>query len=98
MTYEGIKNGFLPYLVNKTKDQISAWDTYDDIDEADFNSQMGDVEIVKLGRTPNGDGSYTYYEKEPEKVTYDSFNGSSVSTNNILRVLNSLLEYHASKF
>lgn len=98
MTYEGIKKGFLPYLVGKTKEEINQWSTYDDIDADDFNKEMGDVEIVKLGRTDNGDGTFTYFEKEPQKVTYDTFNGSSVSTNNIIRVLNSLLEYHAAKF
>ena len=35
-------------------------------------------------------------DEEPSLVTYDTFNGASVSTNNIIRIVNSLLEYHAA--
>lgn len=98
MTYEGIKNGFIPFLVGKTKAQLSQYSVYDDINEEEFNSWAAskNIQISLLDpNNPNDDG--TYPELEPQLVTYDMFGGSSVSTNNLIRVLNSLLEYHATK-
>lgn len=86
MTYEGIKTGFIPYLVGKTKAEISQLSTYDDIDKDTFNewAKSKDIQVSLLGKD------------EPELVTWDTFIGSSVSTNNIIRMINALMDYHAA--
>ena len=92
VTYEDIKTAFIPYLVGKTYKDISSYDgykvgdnVYDDtvfgIDKDDFAQTMAKKEILYHGEKP---------------VTLDDFNGASVSTNNILRMLIPLMEYHAA--
>lgn len=92
VTYEDIRDGFIPFLVGKTYKELSSYDgfkvttngttvTYDDtvfgIDPNEFAEDMAGVEL---------DG---------KQVTLDYFNGASVSTNNIIRMLIPLMEYHA---
>lgn len=96
ITYEDIKTAFIPYLVGKSYKQLSSFDgaeftvngttlTYDDtvfgIDENDFNSFMEKKEIMF---------------HDDHYATLDDFNGASVSTNNIIRMLLPLMEYHAA--
>lgn len=92
VTYEDIRDGFIPFLVGKSYAQLSSYDgytdkktgkTYDDtvfgIDPEQFEKDMAGV---------------PFHDKE--QVTLDDFGGASVSTNNILRMLLSLMEYHAA--
>lgn len=96
ITYQDIKDAFIPYLINKTYAQLSSYDgfevttngttvTYDDtvfgMDKEDFAAFMEKKEIMFHG---------DHY------ATLDDFNGASVSTNNILRMLLPLMEYHAA--
>lgn len=94
ITYEDIKTGFIPFLIDKTYAELSSYDgyqetvngtttTWDDtvfaIPDEDFNSKMEGVMF-----------------HDDHQVTLDDFNGASVSTNNILRMLIPLMEYHAA--
>lgn len=97
MTYEGIKEGFIPYLVGKTKAELSQLSTYDDINEADFNAWATDKDVhISLLDPTQTDDNGMLVEKEAELVNYDMFLGSSVSTNNIIRMINALMDYHAA--
>ena len=80
VTYEDIKTAFIPYLVGKTKAELSPLSVTSDIDAADFASDMA-------GTMFHG-----------EQVTLDHFYGASVSTNNMIRVVNSLMDYHAARY
>lgn len=100
ITYEDIKTGFIPFLVGKTYAQISSYDgyqetvngtttTWDDtvfgIDPDEFASEMA---------AKNKGEGILFQGDHP--VTLDDFNGASVSTNNIIRMLVPLMEYHAA--
>ena len=91
VTYEDIKTGFIPFLIGKTYAQLSSYDgfvdkktgiSYDDTVFAIPDEEFNkDMEGVQI---------------HGEQVTLDHFNGASVSTNNILRMLLPLMEYHAA--
>ena len=93
ITYEDIKVGFIPFLIGKTYAQLSSYDgfevttngttvTYDDTVFAIPDEEFNkDMEGVQI---------------HGEQVTLDHFIGASVSTNNILRMLVPLMEYHAA--
>ena len=100
ITYEDIKTGFSPFLVGKTYAQISSYDgyqetvngtttTWDDtvfgIDPDEFAADMA---------KKNGGAGVLFQGDHPVKL--DDFNGASVSTNNIIRMLVPLMEYHAA--
>lgn len=100
ITYEDIKTGFIPFLEGKSYKQLSSYDgfqvttngttvTYDDtvfgINKDEFAAEMA---------TKNDGAGVLFHEDHP--VTLDDFNGASVSTNNILRMLIPLMEYHAA--
>ena len=67
-TYQDIKDNFIPLLINKTKTEIDALSTVDDMLSGGIMDQS----------------------------TFDAFTGASVSTNNILRILHALFDYHAA--
>lgn len=67
-TYQDIKDNFIPLLINKTKTEIDALSTVDDMLSGGIMDQS----------------------------TFDAFTGASVSTNNILRILHALFDYHAN--
>jgi len=64
-----IKEDFIPLLIGKTKAQIDAYSTCDDMTE-------------KIG----------------DKLVRDAFAGASVSTNNIIRILQATFAYHAATY
>lgn len=90
--YEDIRDGFIPYLVGKSYRELSSYDgykdeltgnTYDDtVWGIDKDDFIIDMEGVKF--------------HDDHQVTLDDFNGASVSTNNMLRVILALMEYHGS--
>lgn len=98
VTYEAIRDGFIPYLVGKTRAELKQFDKYSDINEDDFNAWAteNNVEVSLLGSDDDGDGKPDS-ALEPKVVEYDDFNGASVSTNNLIRVINALMDYHATK-
>lgn len=99
VTYEAIKEGFIPYLVGKTKAELNQYNQYDDINKDDFNAWAIENELMvtlKKVKKEEVDEHGKPLDEEPSLVTYDTFNGASVSTNNIIRIVNSLLEYHAA--
>lgn len=71
LTYETIKDEYIPYLTGKSIGDLKALDTIDDIDLSDYQS---------------GEGRADY--------TIDTFTGATVSTNNIIRIVNAMLDYH----
>ena len=95
ITYEDIKTGFIPYLVGKTYNELSSYDNYD-IYKAD-GTFIGTYDDVVFA-IPDDDFANKMEGViiNGEQVTIDTFNGASVSTNNILRMVLSLMEYHAA--
>lgn len=97
ITYENIRDGFLPYLEGKTYGELKNLSTYDDINKEDFNAFAleNELKIARLSTTEKGEDGLPL-PLEPEQVDYDMYIGSSVSTNNIIRIVNSLMAYHAA--
>ena len=100
ITYEDIKTGFIPFLEGKTYAQISSYDNY----EVTANGITTSYDDTVFGIDPeefaadmakkNGGEGVLFHGDHP--VQLDDFNGASVSTNNILRMLIPLMEYHAA--
>lgn len=94
ITYEDIKTGFIPYLEGKTYAELSSYDGY----EVTVNGTTT-VYNDTVFAIPEDDFN-TKMEgvmfHDDHQVTLDDFNGASVSTNNILRMLIPLMEYHAA--
>ena len=90
--YEDIKSGFIPYLVGKSYGELSSFDGYTDpntgmtYDDTVWGINSSDFATDMNGVLFQGD----------HQVTLDDFNGASVSTNNILRMVLSLMEYHGA--
>lgn len=78
VTYEELRDAFIPYLVGKNKAQLNQFSVVEDIDTNDFATKMNGITV------------------KGEQVTVDYFEGASVSTNNIIRMVNALMEYHAA--
>jgi hypothetical protein len=97
MTYEGIRDGFLPYLEGKTYGELKNLSTYDDINKEEFNAWAleKELKITRLSTTEKGEDGKPL-PLDPEQVNYDMYIGSSVSTNNIIRIVNALMAYHAA--
>ena len=94
ITYEDIKTGFIPFLVGKTYAQLSSYDGY----EVTINGTTKVYDDTVFAIDPNEfaeDMEGVLFHGE-DQVTLDEFNGASVSTNNILRMLIPLMEYHAA--
>lgn len=94
ITYEDIKTGFIPFLVGKTYAQLSSYDGY----EVSINGTTKVYDDTVFAIDPNEfaeDMEGVLFHGE-DQVTLDDFNGASVSTNNILRMLIPLMEYHAA--
>ena len=71
VTYEQIKEEYIPFFVGKNYSYVSKLNFMEDINVEDYTS---------------GEGR--------ENLSIDTFSGSSVSTNNIIRMLNALYKYH----
>lgn len=90
--YEDIRDGFIPYLVGKTYGEVSSFDGYTDpntgvsYDDTVWGIDPNDFETDMKDVLFQGD----------HQVTLDDFNGASVSTNNILRMILSIMEYHGN--
>lgn len=91
VTYEDIKTGFIPFLEGKTYAELSSYDgakigdeVFDDtVFGIDPNEFAADMEGVMF---------------HGEQVRLDHFTGASVSTNNMLRMILALMEYHAANY
>ncbi|MDD4123675.1 MAG: hypothetical protein WC123_07675 [Bacilli bacterium] len=75
ITYEIIKQEFIPYLEGKTKSQVDAWSDIWDIDISDYQQ---------------GDGRSSY--------DLDKYVAATVSTNNIIRIVQAIFDYHGKKY
>lgn len=100
VTYEAIKVGFIPYLVGKTKAELSLLNQYDDINKDDFNTWAIEnelkVTLKEYTKDKIDENGKPLDQQEPTQIQYDTFLGASVSTNNIIRIVNALIEYHAA--
>ncbi len=90
ITYEDIKTGFIPFLEGKTYKQLSSFDGYQDEFGKTFDDTMHGIDKEQFAQEMEG---VMIHDKQ---VTLDDFAGSSVSTNNIIRMLVPLMEYHAA--
>ena len=90
--YEDIKTGFIPYLVGKKYSELSSFDGYTDPNTGNtYDDTVWGIDDADFAADMNG----VLFQGD-HQVTMDDFNGASVSTNNILRMLIPLMEYHAA--
>ncbi len=71
ITYESLKEEYIPYFNGKDIAYLQGLDTVEDIDKADYQT---------------GEGRESY--------DADALTGATVSTNNIIRIINAMLDYH----
>ena len=90
VTYEDIKTGFIPFLVGKTYKELSSYDGFTEGNET-YDDTVWGIPADKFAADMDGVMFHGDHQ-----VTLDDFNGASVSTNNILRMLIPLMEYHAA--
>lgn len=83
--YEDIRDKFVPYLVGKTYKDFKQWNVVEDI------KTTGDFETKMAGTTFQN----PIKGEAEHQVTIDDFEGASVSTNNIIRMVTALMKYHA---
>ena len=87
--YEDIKTGFIPFLVGKTYAELSSYDG------AEIDGQVFDDTVFGIDPTEfEEDMAGVMFRGE--QVRLDHFGGASVSTNNMLRVIIALMEYHGA--
>ena len=94
ITYEDIKTGFIPFLVGKSYKQLSSYDNAEfDINgtKVSYDDTVFGIDKAEFAKDMEG-----VMFHDDHQVTLDDFNGASVSTNNILRMLIPLMEYHAA--
>ena len=89
VTYEDIKTAFIPFLVNKTYAELSSFDGAE-IDGVVYDDTVFGIDPDEFAEDMNG------VMFHGEQVRLDHFGGASVSTNNMLRVILALMEYHAA--
>ena len=90
ITYEDIKTGFIPFLEGKTYAQLSSYDNFEAGGNV-YDDTVWGIDSAEFAKDMEG----VMFHGE-HQVTLDDFNGASVSTNNILRMLIPLMEYHAA--
>ncbi len=90
ITYEDIKTGFIPFLVGKTYKELSSYDGFESGGKT-YEDTVWGIPADKFAQDMEG-----VMFHDDHQVTLDDFNGASVSTNNILRMLIPLMEYHAA--
>ena len=90
--YEDIRDGFIPYLVGKTYGELSSFDGYTDPETGmTYDDTVWGIDSNDFTTDMNG----VLFQND-HQVTLDDFDGASVSTNNILRMLLAIMEYHGS--
>ena len=94
VTYEDIRDGFIPFLVGKTYAQLSSYDGYQEEINGTVKTWNDTVFAIPDEEFEADMEGVMFQDKH--QVTLDDFSGASVSTNNILRMILSLMEYHAA--
>ena len=94
VTYEDIRDGFIPFLVGKTYAQLSSYDGYQE--EINGTVKTWDDTVFAIPDEEFEADMEGVMFQDKHQVTLDDFSGASVSTNNILRMLIPLMEYHAA--
>lgn len=90
--YEDIRDGFIPYLVGKKYSELSSFDGYTDPETGlSYDDTVWGIDSTDF----ESDMKDVLFHND-HQVTLDDFNGASVSTNNILRMVLALMEYHGS--
>lgn len=95
ITYEDIKTGFIPFLEGKTYKQLSSYDGFTVTNKNGVSVSYDDTVFAIPDAEFEKDMAGVKFHDD-HQVTLDDFNGASVSTNNILRMLIPLMEYHAA--
>lgn len=94
ITYEDIKTGFIPFLVGKTYKELSSYDGYQET--VNGTTVTYDDTVFAIPEADFNKKMEGVMFHDDHQVTLDDFSGASVSTNNILRMLIPLMEYHAA--
>ncbi len=90
--YEDIRDAFIPFLVGKKYSELSSYDGYTDPKTGvTYDDTVFGINADDFAADMNG----VLFQND-HQVTLDDFNGASVSTNNILRMVLALMEYHGA--
>ncbi len=90
-TTEDFTTMYIPWLLNKTIEDFEGISV--------FTNKVGVGEVYEgLNTVTINDAFYTDPDTQEEIDLIDSFSGASVSTNNIIRITKTILEYHEEHY